>query len=92
MDTKTKQYIASCLMSEKLNKYQIREITKLLKDVCFFGIANGNNPFFDCSIRGNQNEAFKIAKYVSMFRPVIFAKKHARQCYLLWKGKFVAKA
>lgn len=92
MEASKKSYIAECLMSEKLYKYQIREIRKILKGVCTFDIANGNNPFFDCSLAGIQNDAFEIAKYVSMYRPVIFAKKNAGQCYLLWKGRFVAKA
>lgn len=85
-------YIASCLMGEKLHKYQVREITKLLKDICFFSIANGNNPFFDCSCTGKTNETFRVAKYVSQFRPVIFGKRGQGPCRLVWKGRFVAKA
>jgi hypothetical protein len=87
-----RHYIASCLTSEKLYKYQIREIKDMLEGICSFDIANGNNPFFDCSLRGDVNKAFKVAKYVSQFRPVIWAGGNARGCYLLWKGKFVAGA
>lgn len=78
-------------MSEKLYKYQIKEIKRVLKDICFFGVANGNNPFFDCSLRGDYNETFAIAKYISYFRPAIFTGPRVKP-KLLWKGKAVADA